>query len=136
MTMADKSDSTSGLTEGGPGQVRINNDVITVIAARAAAGVDGVAGLVGNVAEGLAHMLGKKSVERGVRVEVEDNVATLELSLICKYGYNIPKVCSEVQFAVKGAVEEMTGLAVSAVNINVQGLQLEEAQGPAPAEGE
>jgi len=113
-------------TDAGIGQVRINNDVITVIAARAAVGVDGVAGLVGNVAEGLAHMLGKKSAEKGVRVDVHENVAALELSIVCKYGFNIPKVCGEAQAAVKDAVEEMTGLAVSAVNINVQGLQLEE----------
>jgi len=121
-------------TEDGSGQVRINNDVITVIAARAATGVDGVAGLVGKVSDMLAHTLGKKGSEKGVRVDVQDNVASLELSIICKYGFNLPKVCAEVQDAVKRAVEQMTGLAVAAVDVNVQGLALEEPEA-SPAAG-
>jgi uncharacterized alkaline shock family protein YloU len=42
-----------------------------------------------------------------------------------KYGYSIPKVCKAVQDRVKSAIENMAGLKVLDVNINIVGVETE-----------
>mgnify|MGYP000112476548 CR=1 FL=1 len=43
-----------------------------------------------------------------------------------EYGYSIPETCKKVQEKVKTAIENMTGLEVSDVNISIAGVALEE----------
>ena len=104
------------------GEIKINNEVIAVIAGRTAAGVKGVAGMSGGVVDGLAKMLGKKSLEKGVKVEIGEEDINIDLSIIVDYGVSIPGVCSQIQTGVKKKVEEMTGKNVRTVDISVQGI--------------
>lgn len=104
------------------GEVKINNEVIAVIAGRAAVEVEGVAGMSGGVVDGLAKMLGKKSFEKGVKVEVGEENINIDISIIVDYGVSIPGVCSEIQTNVKRKVEEMAGGNVNSVNVSVQGI--------------
>lgn len=104
------------------GEVKINNEVIAIIAGRVASDVKGVAGMSGGVVDGLAKMLGKKSLEKGVKVEVGEEDINVHLSIIVQYGVGIPGVCSEIQTNVKRKVEEMTGRNVRTVDVSVQGI--------------
>ncbi len=104
------------------GEIKINNEVIAVMAGRIATEVKGVAGMSGGVVDGLAKMLGKKSLEKGVKVEVGEEDINIDLSIIVDYGVSIPDVCSEIQISVKRKVEKMTGRNVRNVNLSVQGI--------------
>lgn len=104
------------------GTVKIANDVVATIAGLAAADVEGIAGMSGGVAGGIAEMLGRKNLTKGVKVEVGEETTTVDILCIVEYGISIVTVASNVQHRVKNAVESMTGLKVEAVNVHVQGV--------------
>jgi uncharacterized alkaline shock family protein YloU len=114
----------------GYGQIRINNNVIAVIAHETAEKVPGVVDLQGSLADGIAGMIGKKTKDRGIRIEKEnEELLTIDLAVVLEYGINIPDVCVQLQAEVKKAVEDMTGQQVYAVNVVVQGIRSKSQQG-------
>ena len=104
------------------GAIRIADDVVGVIAGLAATEVDGVAGMSGGIAGGIVEMLGRKNFSKGVKVEVGEKEAAVDLFIIVQYGARIPDIALAVQENVKHAIETMTGLGVVEVNIHVQGV--------------
>lgn len=107
------------------GQIKIADEVVGIIAGLAATEVSGVAGMSGGLAGGIAEMLGRKNLSKGVKVEVGERETAIDLYIIVEYGAKIPEVAWEIQESVKNAVETMTGLNVVEVNINVQGVNIE-----------
>lgn len=106
------------------GQIRINNNVIAIIAHETAKKVPGVVELQGSLADDLAGMIGKKSKDKGIRVEKEsEELLTIDLAVVLEFGVRIPDICVQLQEAVKQAVEDMTGQHVYAVNVIVQGIR-------------
>ncbi len=106
------------------GQIRINNNVIAIIAHETAKKVPGVVELQGSLADGIAGMIGKKSKDKGIRVEKEnEELLTIDLTVVLEFGVRIPEICVQLQAAVKEAVEDMTGQQVYAVNVVVQGVR-------------
>lgn len=101
------------------GSVEISDEVVTIIAGLAASEVEGVASLAGNITYELVSKLGIKNLAKGVRVEVDDEGVTADLTLNIAYGYNIPAVTEKVQERVRSAVENMTGLTVREINVRV-----------------
>lgn len=110
------------------GQIKIADEVVGIIAGLAATEVDGVAGMSGGIAGGITEMLGRKNLSKGVKVEVGEKEAAIDLYIIVEYGAKIPEVAWNIQENVKNAVESMTGLNVIEVNINVQGVNIEKDQ--------
>lgn len=104
------------------GSIRIADEVVRVIAGLAATEVPGVAGMSGGVVGGIVEMLGRKNLSKGVKVEVGEKEAAVDLYVIVDYGVRIPDVALQIQENVKKTVESMTGLAVVEVNVNVQGV--------------
>ncbi|WP_027719273.1 Asp23/Gls24 family envelope stress response protein [Desulfovirgula thermocuniculi] len=104
------------------GSIRIADEVVRVIAGLAATEVPGVAGMSGGVVGGIVEMLGRKNLSKGVKVEVGEKEAAVDLFVIVDYGTRIPDVALQIQENVKKAVEAMTGLSVVEVNVNVQGV--------------
>ncbi len=107
------------------GFVQIADDVVAVIAGIAATEVEGVASMAGNITKELISKLGMKNLSKGVKVNMEDGVATVDVAINIEYGYNIPTVCELVQDKVKVAIENMTGLKVDNVNVTIAGVALE-----------
>lgn len=107
------------------GQIKIADEVVGIIAGLAATEVKGVAGMSGGIAGGISEMLGRKNLSKGVKVEVGEKEAAIDLYIIVEYGAKIPEVAWEIQEKVKNAVETMTGLNVVEVNIHVQGVNIE-----------
>ena len=99
------------------GTVKISEEVVAIIAGIAAMEVPGVAGMSGGLAGGIAEMLGRKNLSKGVKVEVGEKEAAIDLYIIVEYGCRIPDVAWEIQEKVKKAVETMTGLHVVEVKI-------------------
>ncbi len=106
------------------GSVNISNDVVSIVASLAASSVKGVSGMVSSMSGGIAELLGKKNMSKGVKVSVNDKDVTLNLSIIVEYGAKIPDVAWEIQEKVKSEVEAMTGLNVVAVNVSVEGVNV------------
>ena len=107
------------------GHVNISDDVIGIITNIAASEIKGIT-LQGSFAGDIAEILGKKNMTKGVRINItEDNVVTVDLNVIVDFGVVIPDVAWKVQDKVKTSIEEMTDLKVQAVNVNVQGINLE-----------
>jgi uncharacterized alkaline shock family protein YloU len=104
------------------GSIRIADEVVGIIAGLAATEIAGVAGMSGGLVGGIAEMLGKKNLSKGVKVEVGEREAAVDLYIIVEYGVRIPDVALTVQENVKRAIESMTGLDVVEVNIHVQGV--------------
>ncbi|MDW7740182.1 MAG: Asp23/Gls24 family envelope stress response protein [Bacillota bacterium] len=105
------------------GVVRIADEVVSIIAGLAAADIEGVASMSGGIAGGIAEVLGRRNLSKGVKVEVGTEEAKIDIFLIVDYGVRIPDVAWDIQESVKNAVETMTGLRVTQVNVHVQGIQ-------------
>ena len=106
--------------------IKISNDVVAVIAGVAVSEVPGVYGMSGGFAGGISEVLkGKKNLAKGIKVEATEKSAKIDVNIIVEYGSRIPDVAYEIQNRVKKAVENMTGLKVTEVNVNVQGVNTE-----------
>lgn len=106
----------------GLGKIRIADEVVKVIAGLAAIEIKGVAGMSGGLVGGIAEMLGRKNLSKGIKVEVGEREAAVDIHVIVDYGVRIPEVAAQIQESVKAAIEQMTGLQVVEVNVNVQGV--------------
>lgn len=110
------------------GTITFANDVVATIAALAACDIPGVAGMCGGFVGGIAEMLGRKNLTKGVKVTIKDNTVAVDLEIIVDYGVKVPEVCKEIQESVSKALETMTGLVVTAVNIDIQGVKFPEPE--------
>ena len=104
------------------GMIRIADEVVAIIAGMAATEVEGVSAMSGGFAGDIAEVLGRRSLAKGVKVEVGTEEAKVDLHIVVRYGKRIPDVAWEIQDNVKKAVEQMTGLKVLQVNVHVQGV--------------
>ena len=103
--------------------IQISDDVVSIIAGKAVAEAPGVYAMAGGFAGGIQEVLsGKKSLSKGIKVEVGEKETKIDVNIIVEYGSRIPDVAFDIQNRVKTAVEGMTGLKVTAVNVHVQGV--------------
>ena len=104
------------------GSIKIADEVVAIIAGLAATEVKGVAGMSGGIVGGIAELVGKKNPSKGVKVEVGEKEAAVDLFVIVEFGVRIPEVAHEIQRNVKKSIESMTGLKVVEINVHVQGV--------------
>ncbi|MFA6808698.1 MAG: Asp23/Gls24 family envelope stress response protein [Eubacteriales bacterium] len=110
-------------TDNALGSVKIADEVVEVIAGMAASEVEGVAAMSGGFVGDIANMLSRgKNVSKGIKVEVGEKEASVDLFLAVEYGVSIPEVAQKVQESVKEAIEGMTGLSVLEINVHIQGI--------------
>jgi uncharacterized alkaline shock family protein YloU len=107
------------------GEVRVADEVVAIIAGLAATEIDGVESMAGNITNELVSKLGMKNLSKGVKINVNEKNVEVALALNIKYGYEIPAVSKKVQEKVKSAIETMTGLEVSVVNIRIAGVNMD-----------
>ena len=106
--------------------IKISDDVVSVIAGVAVSEVPGVAQMSGGFAGGISEVLsGKKNLSKGIKVETGEKETKIDVNIIVEYGVRIPDVAFEIQNKVKKAVESMTGLKVVEVNVHIQGVSTE-----------
>lgn len=106
------------------GNIRIADDVVKTIAAKAASDVEGIYKLAGGMVDEVSKILGKKRPTNGVKVEVGEKECSIEVFVIVEFGYPISEVAHEVQKAVLKAVSELSGLKVVEVNVYVQDVKI------------
>ncbi len=124
--MAETKHDYSIETNDGLGEVQIADEVVAIIAALAAMEVKGVSSMAGNITSEVINKLGVKNLSKGVKIVVdEEDIVRVALSLNLDYGYNVPETSAKVQRKVKQAIETMTGLEVSDVNVRIAGVNVD-----------
>ena len=112
--MADNKQYITHTKDGGA--IQISEDVIATIVEQALTEVDGVV-------KGGADVIGKKHWGKGIRIAIaEDNSLTIGCNIIVGYGESVVNVANAVQEAIAMAVESVTGVNVTDVNVNVCGI--------------
>ncbi len=108
------------ITINGDGGVNISEEVVGIIAGLAAAEAEGVDSLAGGLTVDNISKAGMGKLSKAIRI-VDDGEGKIivRMSINMKYGFEIPGVCRTVQDKVKTAVETMTGLEVTAVDIRI-----------------
>lgn len=134
--MSEKDIREQILKDDEAGKINISNEVIASIAGIAATEIEGVAGMAGGVASDIAKKLGvKKNPQKGVKVAVTPEGATIDLLITVEFGVRIPELAWEIQENVKNSVESMTGTDVLSVNVFVEGVNFEkQKKSPKPEE--
>ena len=105
------------------GSIMISEDVIATIVARAVSDVEGVVNLSVKPGADIAELIGKKNWGKGVKVVITDED---ELYIDCNvnvgYGQNVVTIAKQVQDAIYDAIENMTGVEIKSINVNVCGI--------------
>lgn len=105
------------------GCIEIDKQVISQIVYRAAMESYGLVGFSQKI-KGIVELLKEGNATKGVRVTEVDNKIEIELFVIMQYGINISTVANNIIERVKYSVEKDTGLKVSKIDINVQGIRV------------
>ncbi len=106
------------------GDVKIADEVVAIIAGLASTEVEGVSSMAGNITNELVSKLGMKNLSKGIRVDVKEGVVRVDVALNIAYGFSVLDVSSKVQEKVKTAIENMTGLEVSGVNVRIASVDM------------
>ncbi len=112
------------------GSLRISQEVVTTIASNAVKEIEGVASLAAFTSN-ITGWLIRKQTSRPIVVNLNDDVAVIDIHVNIKYGARIPEVSSAIQRSVKESVQNMTGITVTKVNVNIAGISFDE---PIPQE--
>lgn len=109
----------------GNNTIKIADDVVAVIAGVAVSEIQGVANMAGGFAGGISEVLsGKKNLAKGIKVDIDEKSTKIDVNIVVEYGTRIPDVAYEIQTKVKKAVETMTGLKVTEINVHIQGVNI------------
>lgn len=129
--------STSSVLVTDLGRTSISDTVVSKIAGIAAREVSGVHDLGGSASRTVGALReripgGRTNVSQGVRVEVGERQAAVDLTLVAEYGVSIGDLAAGIRRNVIGSIERMTGLEVTEVNIDVQDVHLPEDDADEP----
>ncbi|WP_425807211.1 Asp23/Gls24 family envelope stress response protein [Desulfitobacterium sp. Sab5] len=107
------------------GIIDISEEVIATIAGAAAVECYGLVGMASRkLTDGFVDLLGRENLARGVVVKIEDNQVVIDLYIVVGYGVKISEVAANVMERVRYTTENLTGLTVAQVNVNVQGVRV------------
>ncbi|MCL1822851.1 MAG: Asp23/Gls24 family envelope stress response protein [Oscillospiraceae bacterium] len=113
------------------GSLKISEDVVAKIARLAACEVEGVAldengkRLAREEETGL-HALTSQFSRPVIKVRLSKEAAEIDIAVVALQGFKAANIGERVQQAVKSAVQNMAGIAVSKVNVKIAGIRLTE----------
>lgn len=100
------------------GALKVSENVIVTIAKNAASEIDGVYKIATKTLN-IKSLLQSSSDPSDIKVTMLDGVCAISMSIVAKSGFNIVSVCEQIQEKVKSAVQSMTGVTVSRVDVTV-----------------
>ena len=107
------------------GNVAIDNSVIARIAGLAAIECFGIVGLAGmNKRDGVTKLLTRNSLTRGIKVNIEGNLISIDFHVIVSFGVSISTVAKNLVDTVKYQLEQTTGFKIHKINIYVEGVRV------------
>jgi uncharacterized alkaline shock family protein YloU len=118
--------------------IRISENVVASVTRKYVLQIDGVVRFAsGSIVSGLAEMIGRKSQESSIVVDMEGDEVRIAVNLVLRFGVRVPEVAEAVQNIVRTKVEELTGKNVTGVRVTIQDLQeVEEKDDAEAAESE
>jgi uncharacterized alkaline shock family protein YloU len=100
------------------GTIKIAPEALETIAKIAVMEVDGVTDIS-------TSFFGKgKEATQGIKISIEGDDVTVDLSVNIRYGFSLPKIADEIQIRVKDSLEQMTGVNVVAVNVFFSNIEI------------
>jgi len=117
------------------GEITIAPDIIATLAAITTMKVPGVTGMAGVPSASLSALIGKRELNKGVKVEVKEKTVHLEIAIVADIDSVLIDVARRIQKEVKNVVETKTGMAVTKVDINIRDVSYREEakEEPSPA---
>ena len=106
------------------GEIAISDGVIAELAKELALGQNGVQQMDDRYSHGIYAAISDEETE-GVRISSRQEGITIDLYIIVKYGLRIPDLALKLQDKEREVISKLTGLSVSAVNINIEGIIFE-----------
>lgn len=115
------------------GQIKVNHTVVATIVKIAATSVNGVVGVGGSFIENVSALFSSKDYDKGVRVS-EDEAGNyhIEIRVHMEYGVELAKAAENLQLTVAKQVTSMTGKAVAAVDVIIEGVKMADELAPKP----
>ncbi len=108
------------------GSVTINNDVVAMIAGASASEAYGIVGMVSKSAKnGFSNILKRENLSKGVEIHVKEDEVIIDLYVIIQFGTKISVVAKNTIDTVKYSVETQTGVKVTSVNLNIEGIKVQ-----------
>ena len=105
------------------GTILISEDVIVSIIAHAVTEVEGVVGLSIKPGADIAEILGKKTWAKGMKIVIgEKDELYIDCNITVAYGQSVVNVAKAAQEAIAKALEDMAGVSVAEINVNVCGI--------------
>ncbi|MFC3689819.1 Asp23/Gls24 family envelope stress response protein [Aquipuribacter hungaricus] len=122
--------TTDSALDSGLGRTTISDTVVSKIAGIAARDVVGVHSLGGGATRAVSALReripgGRTNYAQGVAVEVGERQAAVDVDIVAEYGVSIADLAAGIRENVVTAVERMTGLQVTEVNIVVHDVHVE-----------
>lgn len=109
------------------GKVTIAEELLATLAGYVAMECYGLVGMSSRkIKDEISELLGRDNLSKGIEIKLEKNQLVIELYVVLSYGISIPKVSYNIMQKVKETLEQVTGLSINRVNVNVQGIQMEE----------
>jgi len=107
------------------GQIIIAEELLAMLAGYAAIECYGLVGMSSRkLKDGIIELLGRDNLSKGVQIKLDDDQLVVDLYIVVSYGTRIPQVAKNVMEKVQYTLEHITGLKVSQVNVNIQGVQV------------
>lgn len=106
------------------GKITIKDEVLADLAGLTCTRCYGIVGMASqSFHEGVAELLGRESLRKGVRLRRREDTVSFDLYVIVKAGLNIVEVAHNLIEQVRYVVETCTGLKVDDVQVHVQGVR-------------
>lgn len=102
------------------GSTTIAPEVLLTIAQLTALGVPGVSRLSHIQGAGVNRLIKPSQYREGIKIEVDDDVVTVDIYLILKNDLNVRDISHNIQHEVTRAITEMVGMTVGRVNIHIE----------------
>lgn len=107
------------------GKIVIAEELLAMLAGYAAIECYGLVGMSSRkIKDGISELLGRDNLSKGVEIKLDDDQLIVDLYIVVSYGTRIPQVAKNVMEKVQYTLEHITGLKVSQVNVNIQGVQV------------
>ncbi|AZA12151.1 Asp23/Gls24 family envelope stress response protein [Corynebacterium gerontici] len=129
--MAENHENNENVAQdNGNGRTVIDDQVVGKIAGVAAREVSGVHALGGGAARALGALRESipgtnTNLQQGVDVEVGEKQAAVDISIVAEYGVAIHQLADAIRENISSAIERMTGLEVTEVNVTVHDVHFE-----------
>lgn len=101
------------------GKVTIAPGVLLTIVRLTALSIPGVTRMSGHLTDGMNRLLGKAHVGEGIRIEVEDDMVSVDIHIIVRPNASMLQLGREMQAEVARAISDMVGMGVKQVNVHI-----------------